>query len=262
MYLLFDIGGTNIKIATSLDGKTISDPVIIPTSQDFEQGLEVLKQTTEKLVKGQKIQAVGVGIAGTLDAQHSMLVKSPHLKPWVNKPLKLKLAEVFQSETKLENDVALGGLGEANLGKYKDQKIIAYLAIGTGVGGVRIVDGMIDQSTQGFEPGHQIIIPNGNQCDCGGKGHLESYVAGAYLKEPISWDEVAKYLAMGLHNTIVHWSPNLIVLGGSVSQSISLDKVSKYLQEFLTIFPNFPPIFHSTLGSKAGLTGALKLITD
>ena len=78
--------------------------------------------------------------------------------------------------------MALGGLGEANFGQYKDEKIIAYIAIGTGVGGVRIVDSQIDRNSQGFEPGHQIIVIGGKDCHCGGKGHFEAYVGGYYLE--------------------------------------------------------------------------------
>lgn len=262
MYLVFDIGGTNSRIAVSSDGKTLTQSKTIPTEKDFEQAVLAIEKIAKQLASGQKIQAVAGGLAGVLDAQKSMLIKSPHLKPWVNKSVKLKLAEVFQAEVKLENDVALAGLGEACFGQFKDQKIIAYLAIGTGVGGVRIVDQKIDRNSQGFEPGHQIIVPDGNLCSCGGKGHLETYVSGAYLKEPINWDEVSKFLAIGLNNTIVHWSPNLVILGGSVSQSIPTDKVSKYLAEFLTIFPQLPPLVTSSLGNQAGPLGALKLITN
>lgn len=100
---------------------------------------------------------------------------------------------------------------------------------------------------------------------------MEAYVGGAYLekiyhqkaeeiKDPAVWDEVAKYLAIGLHNTIVHWSPDIIILGGSVTQSIPLDKVSNYLKEYLTIFPNLPRLSKATLGNQSGLLGALVIL--
>lgn len=257
MYLVFDIGGTNSKIAVSSDGKTLTQSKTIPTEKDFEQAVLTVEKIAKQLANGQKIQAVAGGLAGVLDAQKTMLIKSPHLSSWVNKSVKLKLAAVFQAEVKLENDVALAGLGEAYFGQFKDQKIIAYIAIGTGVGGVRIVDQKIDRNSLGFEPGHQIIVPDGRVCSCGGKGHLETYVSGAYLKEPINWDEVSRYLAVGLHNTIVHWSPNMIVLGGSVMKSIPLDKVKSYLNQYLTIFPACPEIVLAKLGDKGGLYGGL-----
>lgn len=261
MYLLLDIGGTNIKLATSSDGRTISEPMIVPTPTDFEKGMQVIEQTVPQLVGGGRMQAIGAGVAGVLNPEHSTLIKAPHLPNWINKPLKRRLEAVFGISLKLDNDVALGGLGEANFGQYKDEKIIAYIAIGTGVGGVRIVDSQIDRNSQGFEPGHQIIVPDGNVCNCGGKGHLEAYVSGAYLKDPVNWDEVAKYLALGLHNTIVHWSPDLVLLGGSVTESLPKDRIVANLTSLLTIFPAVPKIDKATLGNRAGLLGALKLLS-
>ena len=165
----------------------------------------------------------------------------------------------------------MGGIGEAVKGAGIGNKVVAYLAIGTGIGGKRIVDGKISADSSNFEPGHQIIVPDGNPCNCGGKGHLEAYVAGGYIeriyhqkgeeiKDPQVWDEISKYLAIGLTNTVVHWSPDTIVLGGSVSESIPLEKVQSYLSEFLTIFPQAPEILKATLGQDAGLYGALELL--
>lgn len=272
MYLVFDMGGTNIRLAVSPDGQNLSDFKSIPTEQDFSQGLRAIKQTGIELSKGQTITGVAGGIAGPLDKEKTMLVKSPHISGWVNKPLKKELEKIFNCKVELENDTALGGLGEAVFGEGKGSKIIAYIAVGTGVGGARIVDAKIDQNSQGFEPGHQIILPNGSPCQCGGVGHLETLVGGYYLErtykqkgEDITdeniWNEVCKYLAIGLYNTTVHWSPDIIILGGSVTKSISLDKLQQNLDQLLTIFPKSPKIIKASLDNKAGLFGGLKLLS-
>lgn len=270
MTLTFDIGGTNMRVAVSVDGETLTNSKIVPTPKDFEQGIQILKQVSKEL-SGEKIESVAGGIAGPLDQDKTGLVKSSHILGWAGKPLKNELEKIFNAEVKLENDTAIGGLGEANFGAGKGYKIISFITIGTGVGGARIVDGKIDKNSLGFEPGHQIIVPEGNLCNCGGKGHLETYVAGSYLeknyhqksediKDPKIWDEVARYLSIGLTNTVVHWSPDIVILGGSVTQSIPLEAVQKYLNEYLTVFPKAPPVIKSTLGDDAGLYGALKLI--
>ncbi len=252
MYLLFDIGGTNLRVAVS-DGNSLIKTKIVPTPKDFEHGIEAIKQ----LFPGEKIDKIAGGIAGPLNPEKSELIKSPHLSGWVNKPLKEKLREVFSADVLLENDSALVGLGEA-VGLNK--KIVAYIGIGTGIGGVRIVNNKIDQNSLGFEPGHQIIEIDGKICNCGGRGHLEAYVGGAYVGRNADWDSVAKYLSVGLSNTIVHWSPDIVILGGSVLQSISIEKVKSYLEKDLTIFPNVPQIVPSKLGNKGGLYGALSIL--
>lgn len=261
-----------MRIATSADGKSLAATKIVPTPKDFEEGIQTIKKIADELTSGEKIGRAAGGIAGALDKEKTGLAKSPHASGWAQKPLKIKLEEILGTEIILENDAAIDGLGEACFGAGRDNKIVAYITIGTGVGGVRVVDGQIDKNALGFEPGHQIIEPSGNPCDCGGKGHLETYIGGSYIektylqkgeaiKDPQVWDQVAKFLAIGLTNVVVHWSPDVLILGGSVSQSIPQDKVSLYLRDFLTIFPTIPPLKYSILGKEAGLLGALRLLS-
>lgn len=271
MYLLFDIGGTNIRLAVSTDGETLAESKVIPTSADFDQGIQTIKQISNELSSGEKITGVTGGIAGVLDKDKTMLVASPHIRGWIQKPLKLELEKMFDCQVFLENDANLNGLGEAVRGAGAGKGIVAFITLGTGVGGARIVKGKIDQNALGFEPGHQIIIPDGDPCECGGRGHLESYVAGLYLErkyhqkaeaitDPEIWDQVSRYLAIGLNNTIVHWSPDIIILGGSVSRSIPLEKVKSHLGQLLTIFPQAPEIIPASLGDHAGLYGAMETL--
>ncbi len=270
MYLLFDIGGTNIRITVS-DGKTVNEPRIVPTPLDFQEGIETIKKIADELSNGQKIKQVAGGIAVVFNEDKSIPISTSHLHGWVNKPLKDSLEKQFQVPVTLENDTAVYGLGEATVRKEARKNIVVYLTISTGVGGVRIVNQKIDKNALGFEPGHQIIVIDGNSCHCGGKGHLETYVGGWYLerdyhlkaeniKDPQIWDKVAKYLAVGLNNTIVHWSPDILILGGAVMKSISLEKVKSYLSEKLTIFPTPPKLILAQLGDKGGLYGALALL--
>ena len=260
-----------MRIATSLDGKTISEPRVIPTPQSFDEGIQNLKKIADEITGGEKIDAAAGGLAGPLDKNKSTLISSPHLSGWVNKPIKREIETALGIPVKIENDADLAALGEASFGAGAGKNIVAYLTISTGVGGGRVVGGKIDQNSLGFEPGHQIIVPEGDPCNCGGKGHLESYVSGSGLErihgkkgEDITdeqvWDQVAKYLAIGLNNTIVHWSPDIVILGGAVMKSVSLDKVKQYLKQYLTIFLTVPEITPSKLGDSAGLYGALALL--
>lgn len=245
------------------DGSKIIQTKILPTPPDFEQGITAIKQVADELSQGQKIAKIAGGVAGPLDKEKTTLIKSPHIEGWVNRPLKQRLTEIFGAQVLLENDTALVALGEAAAGAGIGKNIVAYLGIGTGVGGARIVNGKIDANSLGFEPGHQIIDIDGNPCQCGGKGHLETYVAGRYLdRNTADWDQVAKYLAVGLNNTIVHWSPDMVILGGSVMQSIPLDQVKNYLKENLSIFPQAPDVVLSKLGSEAGFYGGLTTLAQ
>lgn len=271
MYLVFDIGGTNMRVGVSRDGQTLDQTKIIPTPPDFEQGLQTFKQLGEQFTAGEKIDKVVVGVAGPIDQQKTMLIASPHIPSWIQKPLKNELEKIYSCPVLIEHEADLEGLAEATIGAGRGHKIVACLIFGTGVATTRIVDGKIDQNSLGFEGGHQIIVADGSPCDCGGKGHLESYVSGSGLqkiyaqkgeeiKDPKIWDQTAKYLAIGLNNVTVFWSPDIIVLGGAVMKSIDLEQVKKYLAEYLTIFPTPPELTRARLGDQAGLFGALSLL--
>ena len=151
------------------------------------------------------------------------------------------------------------------------QNIVAFFNIGTGIGGIRIVNGKMDHGYLTFEPGHQIIVADGKPCDCGGFGHFESYVGGSGIEkiyhqwgenitDPAIWDEISRYLAMALNNTIVHWSPDIVVLGGSVVKSIPIGNTKKHLSNMLKALAGIPDIVPAKLGNDSGLYGALELL--
>lgn len=264
MYLLFDIGGTHIRLAASADHQTLAEPIIISTPIDFNQAISQFKAAAQKLTQGQKLLAAAGGVRA-LDPTKTTLLKHPHLHLWEGQPLKERLEQIFNCPVYLENDAAMAGLGEATRGAGMGKKIVAYLTIGTGVGGARIVDGQIDQSSLGFEPGYQIIESHPKPSD------LESLISGSALEkrfgqkpeqitDPEVWESVARNLAIGLNNLIVEWSPEIIILGGSVTNKVPLDKVQTELTQILKIFPQIPPVVRGLLGDQAGLNGALEYL--
>lgn len=267
--ILFDIGGTKTRIAFS-DGNEVLKTVILDTPKNFEEGIRVFKKTAVELAGTEIIEKAAGGIAGPLDKEKETLLRAPHLSGWVDMPLRQKLSEALNAPVFLENDSALVALGEATEGAGKGFNIVAYLTVSTGVGGARVVGGRIDDNASGFEPGHQIIDPTNALCRSCENGELESYVSGTAIekrfgKKPYEildsavWEETAKFLALGLHNTIVHWSPDVVVLGGSMMKEIGIpiDRVKHHLEKILNIFPVLPKIKKAELGDLGGLHGAL-----
>src|SRR3989344_1673874 len=146
MYILFDIGGTKMRVVSADRTKFLAEPMVVNTPQDFSEGVDTLKRIIDNLTHGEKIEAIVGGIAGPLNAEKTMLVKSPNLSGWVGHDLKKALTEVFNVPVSIENDTALVGLGEANFGAGRGKSIVVYMTISTGVGGARIVDGSIDKN--------------------------------------------------------------------------------------------------------------------
>ena len=271
MFIVFDIGGTHMRVGCSIDGGEIDRSKSIDTPQDFSAAIEAFGLIADELSEGAEIKAAAGGIAGPLNADRSLLLNAPNLPDWIGQPLKQSLTDRLKTQVLLENDSALVGLGEAHAGAGQNAKIMAYLTVSTGLGGARIVDGKIDRATIGFEPGHQRI---GSEWVTG-EAHglpldLEDFVSGAAIKRHLHveaetvaskplWNEVLRGVALAIHNTIVFWSPELIVVGGALSHNphFDFDALRGYVKELLTIFPEAPEIRQAALDEYGGLQGAL-----
>jgi predicted NBD/HSP70 family sugar kinase len=271
-YILFDIGGTKMRVAYTESDSKFETPQVVATPTDYGEGLKAFIQLIKDCAKGRPIGAISGGIAGPFDEKKRSLVGSPNLKDWIGKPLKNDLQEAFGGvPVFIENDSAMVGLGEANFGAGRGFGIVAYITVSTGVGGVRIVSQKIDEKSVGFEPGHQIIDADKTLVPEVAGIHLGYILSGKGVEtrmgrkpkeitDPNFWDQMSKYLAYALNNVAVFWSPDCIVLGGSMitgDPAIPIDQTEKYLKEILKIFPEIPVIKKAELADFGGLHGAL-----
>ncbi len=249
MKVIFDIGGSKMRIATSTDGRELSEPIIVRTPQQPEEALKKLITIIEDASGNEPIDRIAGGVPGVLNDDKTTIVAAKNLPRWVKSPLMETLHKHFNRPVLLENDTVLGGLGEAIYGVGKDHNQVMYIAVGTGLGGAWIVNGK-PAGRGSFEPGHQII-------------DYQSLTDWEYLVDNSpSPKEQVHFLALGLFNCMLMWPSELIILGGgktfhkdwSMTQlSSELEKLSK------NYFPN-PKIEIAQLKDKAGLWGALHLL--
>lgn len=242
---MFDIGGTHSRSGISADGKNIQNYMMWDTPTDFE--------VTNQISKDTHIEKVGVAISGVLDHKKETVVSSPNLQGWVGKPIKEKFERFFQAPVTLANDASAEGIGEAVMGAGKNHKIVAYVCVGTGIGGAKIVNGKPEPTHWGFEPGQQIIGFDGKT------GYWEEMKPDLITDEQ-GWDKEARLLAVGIQNLIVIWSPDIIIIGGGLGRKVPLDKLKHYVAKLLHRFPDVPDIVLGELGEKAGLYGMLTIL--
>ena len=262
MFLLFDIGGTNTRIAVSRDGENFEKPVIFPTPVGFDEGISLFKERALELTNENMSGIVG-GLPGILNKDKSSLLDAPNLKDWNGKPIKSELEKEFGAPVYLENDAALAALGEAVYGSGKGKRIVAYLTISTGVGGARAVNGKINENIFGFEPGRQLMDGiHDLEYFCSGNSFKKRYgKEPEEISDPAIWEETTLWLARGIHNLTDFWSPDIIVLGGSVMLNrisidqlrLSLEKINKEHNSFLDL----PELVLASLGDESGLYGGL-----
>lgn len=241
-------------MAYSADGEIFENPKVFETPKSYEEIFNLFVETAKQLSGGREIKMIAGGMSRSI----------PSL---TDEKFKNDLIKEFGVTVFIENDAAIVGLGEAAWGAGRGFEIVAYITVSTGVGGAKIVNGKIDEHAIGFEPGNQIVDMNSGKT-------LEYMISGKALKEktgknpkeitdPAVWDEHAKILAVGLNNIIVEWSPNCVVLGGSMitgNPGISVEKTAEYLKEILKIYPELPVIRKAELGDFGGLYGALAYI--
>ena len=277
MFILLDIGGTKIRCARSNDCREFTgEPVVISTPQNMHEGVAAIREAVEQLAGDDTVAGVAGGIAGVFSDDGRSLTASPNLPRWVGEPLISELESAMNVPVTLKNDATVVGLGEMHYGAGSPEGVGAYITVSTGMGGARFVDGSIDAATYGFEVGKQIIDADGTVCpDCTGP-LLEQYISGgatqkrlgkkAYeIEDPKLWEAYAHALAYGLTNTIVHWSPKSVVVGGSMivgahGPTISLRRTAEHLEKLLTIYPKVPELREAALGDYGGLYGAMVLL--
>ncbi len=247
MYLVFDCGGTHLRVAVSEDGSNILRHKTIMTPPTPAEGLAAIVSLALELKDTDEIHVVSGGIAGLFNADHTALRWSPNLMKWVDYPLAHELSKAFQSPVTLNNDAALGALGESTLGAGHGVNIMAYITIGTGIGGARVINGQLDASTTGFEPGQHYINPH--------------HTWEKEVKE-IETEKKATAVAIGLNTVMSFWSPEVIVLGGGqiIHNRIALDEIAKALAHITVLPPPLPSLKKAALGDNSGLHGALLVL--
>ncbi len=188
-----DIGGTNMRAALVDTSGKIIEQVKISTeiSQGAERAVENLLDICRSLMdhaaaRNAHVEGVGLGVAGKIDSEKGIVVFSPNLPAMDHYPLGAKLREALDVPVIMENDASVYGLGENWVGSAKNLNNWVGLTLGTGVGGVLVLDDQLWQGDRlGFvaEIGHLVVDPSGPLCQCGSQGCLEAHSSARALLE-------------------------------------------------------------------------------
>lgn len=266
MFLSIDIGGTNTRVALSKNGKSIDKKVKYETPKKYDDGIDLLVETVEELTGGKVPRVVTLAAASPIDYEKGAMNKPPNLPGYRGHSIRKELEIKLRTKVYLENDAAIGALGESS--KKPRSKILGYLTLSTGIGGARIVNGKIDYHALPYEPGHQILDSKGRFWPgCGQKGCFEALGSGTafaitygvkpeFCEDVRIWEEHAETVSQGLVNVIALWTPDTLVIGGSLVKAGS--KFTKPLiektKEKITLY-KCPKIEISKMGDDNVLLG-------
>jgi glucokinase len=179
-----DVGGTKIAGGVvAADGTIVERMPVVPTPPEDATGtLTVLLRVISELrERHPEIEAIGVGAAGLVEWPRGHIRWAPN-NAYRALPLRELLREATGLPVVVDNDANTAAWAEARLGA--SASYMAFLTIGTGLGGGLILGGQIYRGTTGIgaEVGHIVVDPDGPYvCGCGNVGCLEAVASGTAL---------------------------------------------------------------------------------
>jgi len=244
----FDIGGTRLKYGLIdseghlvLKGKVRSPEAMADILAAIEEAWGSLK----KKAPG-PIRSCGFGIAGFYSLKEQKILQSPNYPSLNGFPLVPALRKFIDVPFRIGNDANMAAYGEFAHGAGRGARSLVLLTIGTGIGSGIILDGKLWEGEGGYagEIGHITVNPEGDPCNCGGRGCLETEAAAprivknyqalagrtdvadsrdvyllAKAGDPAALESFGKcafYLGIGLGIVINLLNPEKILIGGGV----------------------------------------------
>lgn len=242
-----DVGGTKIAVAL-LDGATLLEPVVEATDTSSAEAL--VAQLVAAVRAAGEAAAVGVAVPSVVDWTSGRIRSSVNI-PLHDVALREVLREQLGVPVYVDNDATCAALGEA----YDDEgalvaRHLVMFTVGTGVGGGIVIGGRVYRGATGAaaEIGHMIVggdlrlAPFAHADQFPQPGSLEALASGSALNEigreqglePGHVIEAAhdgdldalaaiellgRRLGIGIANVINTFDPELVVVGGGVSEA-------------------------------------------
>lgn len=252
LHLGIDLGGTKIEII-ALDGQGQTRlRRRVPTPQgDYEATLDAITGLVESAERELGARGtVGVGTPGALSPATG-LIKNANSTCLIGHPLDRDLSERLGRPVRVANDANCFALSEASDGAGAGAEVVFGVIIGTGTGAGIVVHGRVLTGPNAIagEWGHNPLPwaaddeRPGPACYCGRQGCMETWVSGPGLQrdharvagesldardiasramtgDAACRDSLERYagrLARGLAHVINVLDPDVIVLGGGMS---------------------------------------------
>ncbi len=284
-----DLGGTKIEIvALDRNGQ------IVLRRRAFTPSVYAEALATLRALIGQveaeigATASIGIGIPGTISARTGLL-RTPNTACLDGQAFDKDLAAFLGREIRVANDANCFALSEATDGAGTGAELVFGVILGTGCGGGLVAHGRLLEGRNGIagEWGHNPLpwvrqdeMPM-RPCPCGRTGCIERYVAGPALafeadgpgakdasKLPAraaAGDERAiralavhaEYLARALASITNIFDPDVIVLGGGLSNLPHLySEVPELMTPYVFSDSFTARILPNTHGDSSGVRGA------
>lgn len=284
-----DLGGTKIAAALADVACNIVAERTLPT--DPRGGMAVILQigrlfrelAAKAAVVPAHVTLTVLGSPGVLDKAGGVTF-APNIGGLETLDVPAELRTVLGCSVDIENDVNLAVLGERWQGSAAGCEHVAFIALGTGVGMGLVSGGQLMRGARGAA-GEIAYLPLGSDPSSGTgrrQGALEETIGAAGIAHryaanggsagtPVTaifdamlagdpaaqqtLDETAALIARAILSVVAVIDPERVILGGSIG--VREEMVHLIRRHYAAIAPVALAITPSTLGSRAGLMGAL-----
>ncbi|AIQ54902.1 ROK family transcriptional regulator [Paenibacillus sp. FSL R7-0331] len=234
-------------VLCDLDGGVLQEVDCRLEAHDLPYVLEQMKSIITALIAQAPpspygIVGIGVGVPGMVD--DGVVLFAPNLG-WEMVELRAILESSFEVPVTIDNEANAGAQGELNFGAARDVRHLLYISAGSGIGSGIIIGGELYKGARGYagETGHMTIEAEGKPCSCGSRGCWELYASektydnqgltlparttSELVRHAIQGQEdvlnhfasIGEYLGIGVTNLINSFNPELIVIGGALSEA-------------------------------------------
>ena len=292
MRLGIDLGGTKIEIvALADDGSELLRRRVATPQGDYPATLQAIAGlVTDAEKELGRHGSVGIGIPGA-ESLVDGRIKNANSTCLIGQPLHADLQHLLQREIRLANDANCFALSEAIDGAGRGAACVFGVILGTGVGGGIVIDGrvLVGANAIAGEWGHNPLpadpadpLPP-QRCYCGRDGCNETWLSGPGLAADhqrhtgialtaadiahqaaagdaacaATLDRHARRLGRALASVINLLDPDVVVLGGGLSQMAQLyEKLPGYCRAHVFSDDLRTRILPPAHGDSSGVRGA------
>ncbi|MBN2281707.1 MAG: ROK family protein [Candidatus Marinimicrobia bacterium] len=227
-----DLGGTNVAVGriNGMEMEQLEKKLISARDKNQETVLHEVIETIEKVYNDQ-VDGIGIGVPSLVDGEKGIVYDVQNIPSWKEVHLKEILQQRFKVPVFIGNDANCFAAGEKFFGKAREVENFVGLVIGTGMGAGVFINGHL-YTGQNCGAGEFGMLPYKDkifESYCSGQYFVENYkIKGEELyhrakngdSEALQiFNEFGKNLGVGITAILYALDPEMIIIGGSVSQS-------------------------------------------
>ena len=241
-----DLGGTSIRAGRISDNKLVHHAkVSTPSNGTVEEVIEQIISVIDQCIDS-STTSIGVGVPSVVDVDRGIVYDVVNIPSWKVVPLKELLEIHYQMPVFINNDANCFVVGEKYFGKARQYKNIVGVTLGTGLGCGLIFNGKLYEGSNcgAGEFGNVPYLSHNIEYYCSGQFFTDEKKISAIevsnlakkgdLNSLKMFEEYGFHLGVALKSILYAYDPEVIILGGSVSQSFEFFKDSMFhaLQDF------------------------------